>query len=176
MLHPNLETRSFIISKKQELYDQLLNSIEGRFDPEAEAQRLPLWDWAEKTPVILDGRPFSFQRHEYLRVPYQDNHPYQVEMKAAQMGLPESSPEDGLWRQVRKLPGHPYLFPSKADVTDFSKGRIDPLIDENPETIGKWIRDTDAANIKRVWNSFLYFRGMKSRVGLKSIPVDFDDF
>ena len=58
-------------------------------------------------------------------------------------------------------------------MTDFSKGRIDPLIDDNPETIGKWIRDTDAANIKRVWNSFLYFRGMKSRVGLKSIPVDF---
>jgi hypothetical protein len=57
-------------------------------------------------------------------------------------------------------------------VTDFSKGRIDPLIDDNPESIGKWIRNTDAANIKRVWNSFLYFRGMKSRVSLKSIPVD----
>lgn len=66
-----------------------------------------------------------------------------------------------------------YLFPSRSDVTDFSKGRIDPLIDENPDTIGKWLRDTDAANIKRIWNAFLYLRGMKSRVGLKSIPVDF---
>jgi hypothetical protein len=57
-------------------------------------------------------------------------------------------------------------------VTDFSKGRIDPLIDENPESLGKWLKDTDAANIKRIWNAFLYLRGMKSRVGLKSIPVD----
>jgi len=65
-----------------------------------------------------------------------------------------------------------YLFPSKSDVTDFSKGRIDPLIDENPDTIGKWIRDTDAANIKRIWNAFLYLRGMKSRIGLKSVPAD----
>jgi hypothetical protein len=65
-----------------------------------------------------------------------------------------------------------YLFPSKSDVTDFSKGRIDPLIDENPDSIGKWLKDTDAANIKRIWNAFLYLRGMKSRVGLKSIPVD----
>ena len=65
-----------------------------------------------------------------------------------------------------------YLFPSKSDVTDFSKGRIDPLIDDNPETIGKWIRDTDAANIKRIWNAFLYLRGMKSRTGLKSVPAD----
>lgn len=65
-----------------------------------------------------------------------------------------------------------YFFPSKSDVTDFSKGRIDPLIDENPETIGKWIRDTDSANIKRIWNAFLYLRGMKSRTGLKSVPAD----
>jgi len=65
-----------------------------------------------------------------------------------------------------------YLFPSKSDVTDFSKGRIDPLIDDNPDTIGKWLKDTDSANIKRIWNAFLYLRGMKSRVGLKSIPVD----
>jgi hypothetical protein len=65
------------------------------------------------------------------------------------------------------------LFPSKSDVTDFSKGRIDPLIQDNPETIGAWMKDTDAANIKRIWNAFLYLRGMKSRVGLKSVPADF---
>jgi len=50
------------------------------------------------------------------------------------------------------------------------------LIDENPDTIGKWIKDTDSANIKRIWNAFLYLRGMKSRVGLKSIPVDLTVF
>jgi len=65
-----------------------------------------------------------------------------------------------------------YLFPSKSDVTDFSKGRIDPLIQDNPETIGSWMRDTDSANIKRIWNAFLYLRGMKSRTGLKSVPAD----
>ena len=65
-----------------------------------------------------------------------------------------------------------YLFPSKSDVTDFSKGRIDPLIDENPETIGMWIRDTDSAGIKRIWNAFLYLRGMRSRTQLKSVPAD----
>ena len=57
-------------------------------------------------------------------------------------------------------------------MLDFSKGRISPLIDDNPETIGKWVTDTDAAGIKRIWNTFLYLRGMVSRVGLKSIPVD----
>jgi hypothetical protein len=47
------------------------------------------------------------------------------------------------------------------------------LIEDNQATIGSWIKDTDAANIKRIGNTFLYLRGMKSRVGLKSIPVDF---
>ena len=66
-----------------------------------------------------------------------------------------------------------YLFPSRSDVIDFSRGRVSPLIAENPETIGAWIRDTDSAGMKAVWNSQLYLRGMVSRVGLKSVPVDF---
>ena len=43
--------------------------------------------WAVNTPIILDGRPFTFDRHEYLMEPYRDDHPYMVEMKAAQLGL-----------------------------------------------------------------------------------------
>ena len=134
---------------------------------------LTLDDWAENTPVILNGKPFVFKRHEYLRVPYQDNHPHQVEMKAAQMGITSKAMLKAVYgARFKGYRGILYLFPAKSDVTDFSKGRIDPLIDDNPETVGKWIRDTDAANIKRIWNAFLYLRGMKSRVGLKSVPTD----
>ncbi len=94
-------------------------------------------------------------------------------MKAAQMGLTSKAMlKVAFGARYGGYRGILYLFPSKSDVTDFSKGRIDPLIDDNPETIGKWIRDTDAANIKRIWNAFLYLRGMKSRTGLKSIPAD----
>ncbi len=124
--------------------------------------------------ITLDGKPFTYDRHEYLIEPYQDNHPHQVEEKAAQMGLTSKAMlRVSYGARYRGYRGILYLFPSKSDVTDFSKGRIDPLIDENPETIGKWLKDTDSANIKRIWNAFLYLRGMKSRVGLKSIPVDF---
>jgi phage terminase large subunit GpA-like protein len=95
-------------------------------------------------------------------------------MKAAQMGLTSKAMLRAIYSErYNNYRGILYLFPNKTDVTDFSKGRVDPLIDENPETIGRWIRDNDAANIKRVWNCFLYLRGMTSRVGLKSIPVDF---
>lgn len=95
-------------------------------------------------------------------------------MKAAQLGLTSKAMLRVAYRaRYAGYRGILYLFPSKSDVTDFAKGRIDPLIDDNPDTIGQWIRDTDSASVKRIWNCFLYLRGMKARVGLKSVPADF---
>ena len=134
----------------------------------------PLGDWAVSLPVILDGKPFTFERHEYLIEPYADDHPDQTFMKATQLGLTSL----GMLRSIygaryRGFKGILYLFPSRSDVIDFSKGRVTPLIEDNPDSIGSWVRETDAANIKQVWNAFLYFRGMRSRAGLKSVPIDF---
>jgi hypothetical protein len=150
-----------------------LSSIDLRFDPDRGEDYQSIGAWAEGTPVILDGRPFTFHKHEYLREPYQDEHPYIVEMKAAQLGLTVKAMIKSFYQaRYKNYKGILYLFPSKSDVLDFSKGRISPLINDNPESIGKWVRETDAAGIKRVWNTFLYLRGMQSRVGLKSVPVD----
>ena len=157
--------------RKGELFDNLFQSIDKEF--EGSASVLPFHDWVERSSIILDGKPFTFERHEYLRTPYQDNHPDITEMKAAQMGLTSKAMlKVAYGARYAGYRGILYLFPSKSDVTDFSKGRIDTLIDDNPETIGRWIRDTDSANIKRIWNTFLYLRGMKSRTGLKSVPAD----
>src|SRR6266850_4820443 len=45
----------------------------------------PLADWALKK-IRLEGRPFSFQGHEYLRAIYDDQAPWVVVSKAAQVG------------------------------------------------------------------------------------------
>jgi hypothetical protein len=151
-----------------------LNSIDLRFDPDRGEDHQSIGEWAINAPVMLDGRPFTFHKHEYLRLPYEDNHPDMVEMKGTQMGLTSKAMLRAMYSaRYGNYRGILYLFPSKSDVLDFSKGRISPLIADNPDTIGKWVTDTDAAGIKRVWNTFLYLRGMISRVGLKSIPVDF---
>ena len=155
---------------QKEMFARLLNSIEVQFGGN-DADK-PFHEWVKD--INLDGRPFTYDRHEYLLEPYRDNHPDQAEIKSTQMGLTSKAMlRVAYGARYGGYRGILYLFPSKSDVTDFSKGRIDPLIDENPDTIGKWLKDTDAANIKRIWNSFLYLRGMKSRIGLKSIPVDF---
>ncbi|MCX5831168.1 MAG: phage terminase large subunit family protein [Deltaproteobacteria bacterium] len=165
-----LETVSSTDSKKERLFAGLLQSIDLKF---GESGAVPSFsEWAQT--IILDGRPFTFERHEYLIDPYRDDHPHQVEMKAAQLGLTSKAMLRVAYRaRYAGYRGILYLFPSKSDVTDFAKGRIDPLIDDNPDTIGQWIRDTDSASVKRIWNCFLYLRGMKARVGLKSVPADF---
>ena len=156
--------------RKEKLFEGLFRSLETEFEtPES---ILPLHEWAKR--VVLDGKPFTFDRHEYLLEPYQDDHPHVVEMKAAQLGLTTKAMLRSLYLcKYGDFRGVLYLFPSRTDVLDFSKSRVTPLIEENPDTIGQWLQDTDSAGLKQVGNAFLYLRGMQSRVGLKSIPVDY---
>jgi hypothetical protein len=166
------ETRSLTDSIASDLFDRLCDSLEARFGEDGSARMLS--EWAAQTPIILDGQPFTFERHEYLHEPYQDDHPHITEMKAAQMGLTTKAMLKALHgARYRGYKGILYLFPSRTDVLDFSKGRVAPLIEENQESIGRWIRDTDSAGLKRIWGAAFYLRGMHSRVSLKSIPVDF---
>ena len=125
------------------------------------------------TPVILDGQPFSFERHEYLQGPYRDPRPFEVHLKATQLGLTVYAMLRSLYSlRYRGFKGVLYLFPSRADVADFSRARVKALLQENPETIGSWLRDTDNIGLKKVGGGHLYLRGMVSRVGLKSVPAD----
>jgi hypothetical protein len=158
-------------SNKRDYYEDLLQSVDEFFGMGEKSR--PLGEWAETLPVILDGKPFSFHQHEYLREPYDDPHPYQVFLKAAQLGCTSLAILKALYRaRFKNYRGILYLFPNRSDVLDFSKGRVTPLLEDNPETLAKWIRDTDSAGMKQIWNAFLYLRGMRSRAGLKSVPID----
>jgi hypothetical protein len=148
---------------KDRLYDELSNLIGQKIRVGREKEE-PFHEWATK--VTLDGRPFTFYKHEYLREPYQDTHPHVVEMKAAQMGLTTKAMLSALYLcRFGGIRGVLYLFPSRTDVLDFSRSRVAPLIEENRDTIGTWIRDTDSAGLKQVGDAFLYLRGMQSRAG-----------
>lgn len=157
-----------------DLYSRLETRLDAEFASTSEEKEFrSLGDWAIRTKVLLDGRLFSFKNHEYLIEPYEDTHPFQVEIKGTQLGLTSKALLRVMYGcRYGRYRGIMYFFPSKTDVTDMSKSRLTPLIEDNPETIGTWVKDTDSANVKKVWNSFLYLRGMQSRVGMKSTPSD----
>ena len=47
-------------SRTPELYEGLLQSIDQHFDTQAAQKSLA--DWAVNLPVILDGKPFTFDK------------------------------------------------------------------------------------------------------------------
>lgn len=158
---------------KNDMFDTLIDALDEGLGNTGTA--VPFHEWVISANIILDGKPFSYKKHEYLYEAYKDTHPFQVEMKATQLGLTSKAMlKVFYWSRYGgdKYGGIGYYFPSRTDVTDLSKARLNPLIEENPETIGRWMKDVDSANVKRIWNTALYLRGMRSRVGVKSIPLD----
>ncbi len=129
----------------------------------------PLAGWAVRR-IRLDGVPFRFEGHEYLRGIYDDTSPHVVLSKAAQIG-------GTTWAVLRSLHACMqglnvgYYFPTKTDVLEFSKSRVAPLLADNP-FLHRMMRDTDTAGLKKIGEAYLYLRGMQSTVGMKSIPVD----
>lgn len=130
--------------------------------------------WARQKGVVLDRGPFSFSRHECLQEPYSDNHPKQVEIKCAQMGNTTRAILWAIWCALfMPFVGVLYLFPSSKGSGDFSRSRVGPLIERNPESIGRYVVDTDSIGLKRIRGKNVYFRGTKSVEGLRSDPADF---
>jgi hypothetical protein len=137
--------------------------------PATRSASQPLADWALRN-VRLEGKPFSFEGHAYLKALYDETSPHVIVMKAAQVG-------GTTWAILRAI--HAclaglnciYYFPTRSDAIDLSKARIRPLLEENP-FLAKTITDTDTAGLKRIGNAHLYVRGLKSAVAVKSVPAD----
>ena len=160
--------------RKQVMFDSLISALDQQLG-ESSDHVVPFHEWPITSKILLDGKQFSYKKHEYLYGAYADTCPFQVEIKATQGGWTSKAMlKVFYWARYcgTRYKGIGYYFPSRTDVTDLSKARLNPLIEDNPDTIGSWMRDVDAANVKRIWNTSLYLRGLKSRVGMKSAPLD----
>lgn len=145
-------------------------------------KKVPILDWAKS--LILGAKPFQVEGHEYELEMLSCDAPRQCYKKGAQMGVTEVNVLKSMYGLIfSKYPqGVLYLFPTNLDVSDFSKGRFQTLIRDNPKDVGLYVQDTDAVAIKRVQRAFLYLRGarstsriegiQKTSSQLRSIPVD----
>ena len=128
--------------------------------------------FANEFLTLEDGAKFSFSKHEYLIEPYQEHHDKMVFEKAAQMGITTFAFIKAFWGCWTLFPkGVIYFFPTKSDVSDFVRGRIDPLTTQN-KIIQDLMKSTDNVGLKQIGKSFVYFRGMESKIGMKSVPAD----
>jgi hypothetical protein len=128
--------------------------------------------WAQENIVLESGLKFSFKNRRFLMMPYFDDHPKQAHEKCTQMGISTAAILKVIHHCIYLFPlGTIYFFPTDTDVRDFSKGRVNPIIRSNP-AIRSVADDTDEVGLKKVGKSFIYFRGMKSKVAMKSVPAD----
>jgi hypothetical protein len=105
-------------------------------------------------------------------------------MKATQGGYTEIEIIRSLWGMIhgKYKQGVLYMFPTTDDVNEFSKHRFNPILLNNHLTIGKYVKNTDTASLKKIHDAFLFLRGarlsqrlqadQKESTKLRSIPVD----
>ena len=149
-----------------------------------DVERCSAWFWANQNNIRLSGGNYSLKNHEYQVEMLNAPEKLRCHKKGAQMGVSEAEVLRTIHGMInnRYNQGVLYLFPSADDVSEFSKARFNPLIADNPESIGSFVRATDSATIKRIGRAMLYLRGARGTANiegskkdsskLRSIPVD----
>jgi len=127
--------------------------------------------WAEKVRHI-DGNPWSFQFHPWLRSLHDDDNETIVIQKAAQMGFTEYALNRTLYvlDQLRK--DVLYALPNeRPSAVNFSRGRINAASAQSPyiNQLFRLSKNENHKITKHYCN--LYIRGARSRTGFKEVPV-----
>lgn len=148
------------------------------------AQSEDVASWVMDNKIKLSGEYFTFHHHQYQIDPIADQYKRTCDMKGTQGGFTEVFVLRSLHGMIfgRYPKGVLYLFPTNDDVNDFSKSRFQPLISANRYAIGRYVKSTDTAALKKIHDGFLYLRGArlsqivkdehKESSKLRSIPVD----
>lgn len=136
----------------------------------------PLDIWCQKN-IKIRGRRFSFVGHEYLIEPYRDTHPFMVFAKAAQVAISTRNLLEAFWLADYLRIVVLYYFPSLLESQDFTQGRVDTLVNDNPYLSDRFLdvkednprkKSADNVNIKQFAESVMYFRGLGKLSGSKS--------
>lgn len=125
---------------------------------------LPLW--IIKNGIVSEkGQPLEFKKHLFLIDILRDTSPTVVLKKAAQVGASVSYNLLAFHLASHYGLSGIYTMPSDTDVEEFSKTKTDKIFQANP-AIKKMI-GLDNVSLKQVGNTFIYFKGTRS----KSAPI-----
>ncbi len=172
------------------LADKMIEGYGAGYLRQFYSAKSPL-EWA-KQHRLIQQQPFSLRQYPCLVQIYQDDSPYIVIQKCAQMGATEFlinkalHAMDGghLWYKVAKANLNVgYVFPTHETLVEFSKERIIGGVLEESDYLASLIRTDEKtkAGLKlmssqrlfRVRDSYWHIRGAwNPSVSLKSFPID----
>jgi len=132
---------------------------------------LLLWTAANlKTPK---GDNLDFIDHSFLVDVYEDPARDQRIKKAAQIGVTTYAINKALWFADSHDVSIIYTFPTARDVLDFSRARINPIIQISPY-MSSVVKKVDSVALKQIKKSFIYFRGAWSERQAITVDSDFN--
>lgn len=118
--------------------------------------------------------PWSFKDHEYQRAILNETRPIVEVRKCSQVGLSEIQVRMML-AMLHLFPGSTaiYTLPTTSFARQFTRTRVDPVIEASPLLKGMVPADNDSSELKQIGHSFLYVRGSFGQKAAISVPADF---
>lgn len=105
-----------------------------------------------------NGEPIEFKDHYFMLQPYMDMSPKQAHQKCSQIGGSVKDIIKSFWVAKHKRANVIYTMPTRNAVHDFVIPKVNPILEKNP-VLQSFIHRTDAIELKRVGDRFIYYRG-----------------
>lgn len=134
-----------------------MNGISHNTLKEIEHLSLPAWILNNNIKTE-SGQPLDFKIHRFLKAIYADKSPFICAIKAAQIGFTTYEILKSLHEAYNDKIDIIYVLPTADDVKQFSGGKTNRMIDNNP-VLQKWTSDKDSIEQKRVGGATIYYRG-----------------
>jgi hypothetical protein len=156
-----LNLNEFVIPKTL-----LRKSLTNKLEPLVNPRRFAVWT---QLNINLQGKPFSFEGHAYLRELYADPQPRVVIRKAAQMGGSTYALARTLYTAISLRARCLYYLPTDAEAALFSNDRLGTWLDESFR-LGRWVKRE--GEIWRAGSGRVLFRGLFAEMRARAIDAD----
>lgn len=122
-------------------------------------EQLSVHTWISNNAIKTEtGTPLDFKTHRFLFDIYADRAPFICSMKAAQIGFTTYEILKSLHEAKNDGIDIIYVLPTADDVKQFSGGKTNRMIDNNP-VLQDWTADKDSVEQKKVGKATIYYRG-----------------
>jgi hypothetical protein len=115
--------------------------------------------WIKNNEIKTEnGLPIDFHTHRFLYDIYADRSPFICALKAAQIGFTTYQILKSAFEARNENRDIIYVLPTANDVSQFSGGKTNRIIDNNP-CLQEWTNDKDSIEQKRFGKATIYYRG-----------------
>lgn len=121
--------------------------------------KISIHAWIKNNGIKTEsGQPLDFHTHRFLFDIYADRSPFICSMKAAQIGFTTYEILKSLHEAKNDGIDIIYVLPTADDVKQFSGGKTNRMIDNNP-CLQAWTSDKDSIEQKKVGKATIYYKG-----------------